>query len=181
MVSVQTIHPGEFTFEDLDALPDDGLQYELVDGMLLVTPAPLPRHQQAVVEVMFQLRLSCPADLQVYVAPLDFRPTNRRSLQPDVLVVRREDVGPKNIQRPLQLAVEVLSPSTRSKDLLLKRQLYADAGIPTYWIFDPETPSLVVLRLDGDKYAEHVVVSGPEVYETELPYPVRIVPDEIVS
>lgn len=181
MVSVQTIHPGEFTFEDLDALPDDGLQYELVDGMLLVTPAPLPRHQQGLFEIAFRLRLECPAQLQVFVAPLDFRPTSRRSLQPDVLVVRREDVGPKNIQRPLQLAVEVLSPSTRSKDLLLKRQLYADAGVPTYWIFDPEAPSLTVLRLDGDKYVEDMVVSGADVYEADLPYPVRIVPEDVVS
>ena len=180
MVSVQTIHPGEFTFDDLDAMPDDGLQYELVDGMLLVTPAPLPKHQQGLFEIAFQLRLRCPRDLQVFVAPVDFRPTSRRSLQPDVLVVRREDVGPTNIQRPLQLAVEVLSPSTRSKDLLLKRQLYADAAIPTYWIFDPQVPSLTVLRLDGDKYVEHVVVSGPDAYETDLPYPVRIVPDEMV-
>ena len=181
MVSVQTIHPGEFTFEDLDALPDDGLQYELVDGMLLVTPGPLPRHQQGLFEIAFRLRLRCPPDLQVFVAPLDFRPTDRRSLQPDVLVVRKEDVGPKNIQRPLQLAVEVLSPSTRSKDLLLKRQLYADAGVPTYWIFDPDEPSLTVLRLDGDKYVEDVVVADTDVYEAEPPYPVRIVPDEIVS
>jgi Uma2 family endonuclease len=138
MVSGQTIHPGEFTFEDLDALPDDGLQYELVDGMLLVTPGPFPMHQQAVVEIAFRLRLACPRELQVFVAPLDFRPTSRRSLQPDVMVVRGEDVGPKNIQRPLLLAVEVLSNSTGPKDLLLKRSLYADAGIPSYWIFDTD-------------------------------------------
>lgn len=181
MVSVQTIHPGEFTFEDLDALPDDGLQYELVDGMLLVTPAPLPLHQQAVVELAFRLRLNCPSDLRVFVAPLDFRPTNRRSLQPDVLVARREDVGPENIQRPLSLAVEVLSRSTRSKDLLLKRSLYADAGIPTYWIFDTDRPELMVLRLDGDKYVEIATVQGSEAYEADLPYPVRIVPAEIMS
>jgi Uma2 family endonuclease len=100
MVSVLTIHPGEFTFEDLEALPDDGLQYELVDGMLLVTPSPFPMHQQAVTEITYALRHACPSDLQVFVVPLDFRPTSRRSLQPDVMVVRREDVGPKNIQRP---------------------------------------------------------------------------------
>ena len=180
MVSVQTIHPGEFTFDDLDALPDDGLQYELVDGMLLVTPAPLLVHQRVVTRLIVRLSEQCPDDLEAFVAPLDFRPTDRRSLQPDLLVVRREDIEPKNIRRPLVLAVEVLSRSTRSKDLLLKRQLYADAGIPTYWVFDPEEPSLCVLRLDGDKYVEDVVVSGTDAYETDLPYPVRIVPDDMV-
>jgi Uma2 family endonuclease len=181
MVSVRTIHPGEFTFEDLDALPDDGLQYELVDGMLLVTPGPFPMHQRAVVEIAFRLRLNCPPELETFVAPLDFRPTDRRSLQPDVLVVRREDVGPENIQRPLLLALEVLSNSTRSKDLLLKRSLYADAGIPSYWIFDTDKPELMVLRLDGDKYVEQATVQGSEAYEADLPYPVRIVPAEIMS
>lgn len=181
MVSVQTIHPGEFTFEDLDALPDDGLQYELVDGMLLVTPAPFPMHQRAVTQIALRLSLACPPELEAFVAPLDFRPTNRRSLQPDVLVARREDVGPENIQRPLLLAVEVLSRSTRSKDLLLKRSLYADAGIPTYWIFDTDKPELIVLRLDGDKYVEIAMVQGSDAYEADLPYPVRIGPAEIMS
>jgi len=66
---------GEWTFEDLDALPDDGLQYELVDGVLLVTPAPVPRHQRAVLRLAVLLTESCPGDLEVFVAPLDFRPT----------------------------------------------------------------------------------------------------------
>jgi len=114
---VQTIHPGEFTFEDLDALPDDGLQYELVDGMLLVTPSPFPLHERAVTEIAYALRHACPDELEVFVAPLDFRPTSHRSLQPDVLVVRREDIGPKN---------------------------------------------------------------GSSVYKADLPYPVRIVPKEII-
>ncbi len=180
MVAVQTIHPGEFTFEDLDALPDDGLQYELVDGMLLVTPSPFPLHQRAVTEIAYALRHACPDELEVFVAPLDFRPTSHRSLQPDVLVVRREDIGPKNIQRPLLLAVEVLSNSTRSKDLLLKRSLYADAGVSSYWIFDTDTPELTVLHLDGDKYVEVAVTGGSSVYQADLPYPVRIVPEDII-
>lgn len=181
MVSVQTIHPGEFTFEDLDALPDDGLRYELFDGMLLVTPAPAPMHQRAVVRTTVLLDKACPADVEVFVAPLDFRPTSRRSLQPDVLVCRREDVGAKVIERPPLLVVEVLSPSTRSNDWMLKTQLYAQAGVPSYWLVDPDEPSITVLELSGDDYVEKAVVRGNEVYDAAAPFGVRVVPAELVS
>ncbi len=180
MVSVQTIHPGEFTFEDLDALPDDGMQYELVDGVLLVTPAPTPLHQRAVLETAVLLRAACPPEYEVFVAPLDFRPSSRRSLQPDILVARREDVGPKAIERPLLLVVEVLSTSTQSKDMLLKRALYAEAGIASYWIVDADKPELMVLELEGSEYAERAVVRGNEVYDAVSPFAVRVVPAELV-
>jgi Uma2 family endonuclease len=180
MASVRPIHPGEFTFDDLDALSDDGMQYELVDGMLLVTPTPVPLHQRAVLEIAVLLRVAVPAEFEVFVAPLDFRPSPRRSLQPDVLVARREDVGPHDIQRPLALAVEVLSDSTRSKDRLLKRALYAEAGVASYWIFDAETPELTVLQLDADRYLEQAVVRGSAAYEARLPFDVRVVPAEVI-
>ena len=101
MEYVQTLEPGEFTLADLDVLPDDGMQYELVDGILLVTPLPTPLHQRATLKFAITLEAGCPGDLEVFVAPLDFRPTSQRSLQPDVLVCRREDVGPRAIERPL--------------------------------------------------------------------------------
>lgn len=180
MVFVQTLQPGEFTLADLDALPDDGMQYELVDGMLLVTPAPTLLHQTAVVELTFLLRLVCPERLRVFVSPLDFRPTPRRSLQPDVMVARRDDVGPTALSQPLLLAVEVLSASTRSKDLLLKRALYEEAGVVSYWIFDPAEQVLTVLELVEGKYVERGVVRGDESFDATLPSPVRVVPSLLV-
>jgi Uma2 family endonuclease len=180
MEYVQTLEPGEFTLADLDALPDDGMQYELVDGILLVTPSPTPLHQRATLKFAIALQAGCPGDLEVFVAPLDFRPTSQRSLQPDVLVCRREDVGPRAIERPLLLAVEILSPATRSKDVLLKRALYEEAGVTSYWIFDPARQELTVLELTAGRYAGQAVVQGAEVFEAKLPYPVRIVPADFI-
>ena len=173
---VETLEPGTFTLADLEALPDDGMRYELVDGVLLVTPAPLPVHQTAVVELTFVLRKYCPEQLKVFVAPLDFQPTPSRSLQPDVLVCRRADVGPRAIEKPLLLAVEVLSPATRSKDLVLKRRLYEEAGVASYWIVDPAKEQLTVLELVDGTYLERAVVTGKEAFDAELPFPVQIVP-----
>lgn len=180
MELVQTLEPGQFTLADLDTLPDDGMRYELVDGQLLVTPAPLPIHQRVVVQLTVRLEASCPEEFEVFVAPFDFRPTNRRSLQPDVLVCRCEDVGPKRIERPLLLAVEVLSPSTRMTDLLLKRAIYEEAGVGSYWLIDPEQEVLTVLELVDGRYIERAVVKAEDAFEAELPFPVRIVPTDLV-
>ncbi|GAA1605923.1 Uma2 family endonuclease [Kribbella hippodromi] len=180
MGSVETIEPGTFTLADLDDLPDDGMRYELVDGTLLVTPAPLPIHQTAALEIGFRLRLHCPKDLKVFMAPTDFRPTTHRSLQPDVLVCRRADVGPKAIHRSL-LAVEVLSPATRSKDLLFKRALYEEAGVQSYWIVDPDREELTVLELVAGRYVQRAKVRGKNAFTAELPFEVQIVPADLID
>ena len=171
---------GDWTVDDLVDLPDDGLQYELADGVLLVTPAPRPRHQRVLGNLFILLRAAVPDHLEVFMAPLDFQPTRRRSLQPDLLVVRRDDVGELNIQRPLLLAVEVLSPSTRAKDLLLKRGLYEDSGVSSYWIVDPEEPSVVVLELRNGSYEEVGRVTGQDLLTVERPFPLTITPGALV-
>lgn len=167
---------GEWTVDDLLDLPDDGLQYELADGVLLVSPAPRPRHQRAVGRLHLLLQAAVPSDFEVFLAPLDFQPTRRRSLQPDLLVVRRSDVGELNITEPLLLAVEVLSPSTRSKDLLLKKGLYEESGVASFWVVDPDEPSLVAWDLVDGSYAEVARAVGGDAALLRLPYPVEIVP-----
>ncbi len=171
----------EWTVADLAALPDDGLQYELADGVLLVSPAPRPRHQAVVGEVFLLLEAACTPDLQVFLSPLDYQPTHQRSFQPDLLVVRRVDVGELNIVAPLRLAVEVLSPSTRSKDLLLKRGIYEQSGVGSYWIVDPDEPSVLALELRDGCYVEAGRVVGDEVLALELPFPVRLCPRALLG
>lgn len=172
---------GEWTVADLADIPDDGLQYELADGVLLVSPAPVPLHQVVVGELHLLLRAACPPELQVLFAPVDFQPTQRRSLQPDLLVVRRVDVGETRIVAPLLLAVEVLSPSTRSKDLLLKRGLYEDSGIASYWVVDPAEPSVLALELTAGRYVEAGRVVGEQVLRLDLPFPVALQPRALLG
>ena len=66
---------GVWTVDDLDDVPDDGLQYELADGVLLVTPSPRPRHQRMLGRLYRLLLDDCPPELEVFLAPLDFRPS----------------------------------------------------------------------------------------------------------
>ena len=171
----------EWTVADLTRVPDDGLRYELVDGVLLVSPAPTNRHQIAVGELYLLLRAACPADVRVMLAPTDYQPTDRRSLQPDLLVARRADVGDDPISAPLLLAVEVLSPSTRSVDQLLKRGVYAESGVAAYWLVDPAEPSVRALRLvDGD-YVEVGAAEREQALVLDEPFPVRVVPQDLLD
>jgi len=173
---------GDWTVADLADIPEDGLQYELADGVLLVSPAPRPRHQVVVGELHVLLRAACPADLQVLFTPVDFQPTDRRSLQPDLLVVRRTDVGETRIVAPLLLAVEVLSPSTRSKDLLLKRGLYEDSGVTSYWVVDPAEPSVLALQLNGaGRYVEVGRAVREQVLRLDLPFPIELQPGRLLD
>ena len=189
MTAVQVKKPEEtwlpqkpgWTVDDLDELPDDGFQYELFDGVLVVSPAPVTVHQLAVVGLAYRLRIVCPSELVVLVAPYDFRPTRSRSLQPDVLVARRDQLGEKNLVHPPVLVVEVLSPSTRSKDLVMKRHAYATSRVPHFWTFDPDGPDFAAHALVGPEYKLVAKASGPERVELTEPYRVAICPDEVAA
>ncbi|NUR96073.1 MAG: Uma2 family endonuclease, partial [Kribbellaceae bacterium] len=109
----------------------------------------------------------------------DYRPTPERSLQPDVLVCSPDDTDPLHARKPLALAVEVLSPSSKMIDLLLKRGVYEQAGVRSYWILDPDKESITALELVDGAYVERDVVHGNNVFDTTLPFPVRIVPSDL--
>ena len=127
-------HGRPLTRADLAGMPDDGHRYELVDGVLVVSPSPRPRHQRVVGELFVLLRAACPADLEVFVAPLDVVLAEDTLLIPDLLVTRRSDLDETSLPAAPVLAVEVLSPSTRRVDLMLKRSRCEAAGVPrTGW------------------------------------------------
>ena len=171
-------HP--WTVADLADLPDDGLRYELVDGTLLVSPAPSKLHQRCAARLHLVLASACPPELEVFFAPTDYQPTSTRSLQPDLLVVRRDDPGDAAVTTPLALAVEVLSRSSRSIDRLLKRELYEQAGVQAYWVVDPVEPSVTAWTPADGRYGEAVVVQGEDALAVERPFPLRLVPADLV-
>jgi Uma2 family endonuclease len=79
------------------------------------------------------------------------------------------------------LAVEVLSPSTRRKDLFLKRSKYQDAGVTSYWIVDPEKPSITALELVDGHYVTVGEAAGDEALFVEKPFPVTIIPSKLIA
>lgn len=133
-----------WTVEEVRALRDnsnDGTRYELVDGELLVTPAPSSKHQIAVGLLHFALHPYCKAwqlGLAI-VSPCDVDLNPDETTQPDVFVVPWEDRsrvrGPAGIDR-LLLATEVVSPSSARGDRVKKRLHYQREGVSEYWVVD---------------------------------------------
>ena len=181
MDHVTTIPRGlAYTRADLDAMPDDGRRHELVDGTLIVTPAPSQRHQTVVVNLIVALKSACPAELAVLVAPFDVVLALDTVVQPDVLVARRSDLTERDLPAAPVLAVEVLSPSTRSIDVHLKRARYEAAGCASYWVVDPDLPSIRTWTLIEGRYVDAGAASGAEPLEVVAPLPLTLVPDELL-
>lgn len=129
---------GEWTVEDWRQLPEDGQRYEVIDGVLVVTPAPRLLHQKALLVLSEHLRPVTRGSALLLWSPAEIAFTRKRVVQPDLfvapLVDGREPRGWSAITR-LLLAVEVLSPSTAARDRTLKRRLYQEHA-DEYWIVD---------------------------------------------
>jgi Uma2 family endonuclease len=123
----------------LRALPEDGNRYEVLDGKLLVSPAPSLRHQRAV-GLLYEILAPYTRDNgigETLMSPADIELSPTRLVQPDLFVVPAEldTASWKDIIR-LLLTVEVISPSTARWDRIDKRTAYQDREIPEYWVVD---------------------------------------------
>lgn len=172
-----------FSVADLEAVPsDDGHRYELIDGTLIVSPAPAWIHQRVVLQLARLLGDRQPSgDFEVLVAPFDVKLADDTVIQPDVLVARYSDMSNKWLAAAPLLAVEVLSPSSRRIDLGRKRPRLERARCPSYWVVDPDVPSLVAWELRDGAYVEVANVRGAETFHARLPYPVDVTPRALVE
>jgi Uma2 family endonuclease len=146
------------TYEDLLQMPADGNRYEVIDGELFVTAAPMKKHQKLskrLAELLYEQEKAGMGEM--YYAPVDVRLFTNGIVQPDLLFIRRDRL---DIYRPSglvegapDLVVEILSPSTRNTDLVHKAAMYAREGVPEYWIADPDAPALTVYALRDGRYA----------------------------
>ena len=144
MPAVRPPSPVEWTAEMAIALPYDGKRYEVLDGELVVTPAPTWDHQTVVEELFAVLRpyVQSNAIGWLKLSPADIVLAPKRLVQPDLFVVppTPQGVRPRGWAdvKTLRLAVEVLSPSTAHVDRWRKRRIYQEHGIPEYWIVDAD-------------------------------------------
>lgn len=169
------------TRTDLATLPDDGHRYELIDGVLVVSPSPSMPHQSMLFELAVRLRAACPPGLKVFVAPLDVTYAEDTVLQPDILVVDRPIAGQLKLETGPVLAIEVLSPSTKHLDLAFKRARYEASGCPSYWVIDPLAPSIVCWELRDGAYVEVARASAEESISLTQPFSVSFAPADLVD
>ncbi|HEY3228806.1 MAG TPA: Uma2 family endonuclease [Roseiflexaceae bacterium] len=131
---------------------------EFTDGRIEVLPMPTEKHQ-AILKYLFLAFYSFvePLGGTVFFAALRLRLKTGKFREPDLLLLRSADDPRRGnaYWTGADLVLEVVSPDDPNRDLVKKRKEYAQAGIPEYWIVNPQTEMITVLRLEGAKYAEH--------------------------
>ena len=144
---------------------------EFTDGQIEVLPVPTRRHQAITRFLLFLLSDWTEAEGgEVFFAPLRLRVRQGKFREPDLLVLR-DASDPRNQDAywpGADLVMEIVSPDNPNRDLVTKRDDYAEAGIPEYWIVNPLNDTITVLTLHGDAYREHGVFGRGEKAEGTL-------------
>jgi Uma2 family endonuclease len=166
---------GQWTYADYAAIPDDGKRYEVVKGVLYMSPSAIPPHQDISLEIAAYLRQFVKLTGRGLIfAEMDVELTPGDVLRPDVLVVLKEHysrIGSSHIIGAPDLVVEILSPSTMSSDFHEKRDAYERAQVPEYWIVSPGERVVQLFVLEKGLYRSFGAFQGDDVL------PTRIAPD----
>jgi Uma2 family endonuclease len=167
---------GQWTYEDYAAIPEDGHRYEVVNGVLYMSPAPNLGHQGSVARFVYYLltHVEFVGRGRVFTGPADVELSYKNVVQPDVLVVLKEHLDRLSKTRIIgapDLVVEIASPSTARHDQRTKLDAYASAGVPEYWVVNPDAQTVKVLILERGVYHSLGVFGG------QATLPSQVVPD----
>ena len=159
---------GQWTYKEYAALPDDGNRYEVLQGVLYMAPSPDRGHQKASMAISHHLYVAVQlAGLgEVYAAPFDVILDEKNTVQPDVLVVLNKHldrVTKEGVVGAPDLVVEIASPSTARIDLREKLDTYMSAGVPGYWVVNPNARTIEVLVLEHGVYNSLGIYYGSAV------------------
>jgi Uma2 family endonuclease len=162
-VTVPLPPEGGFTAEDLDRIPDLPPHTELIDGSLVLVSPQKRFHMRMIRLLELQMLDQVPDDL-IVEREMSVVLGRRQRPEPDLMLVDTEDpddleatwVAPEDVK----LAVEVISPESRPRDLERKPQLYAEAGIPHFWLVDREDGDAVVHVYELDPVRKEYVSTG---------------------
>ncbi|MGI8938812.1 MAG: Uma2 family endonuclease [Iamia sp.] len=164
------------TVDDYLRLPEGPPNFELIDGAIVVNPVPVPLHARIASHLTFALMSACPPGMEVFGSPVDWVADDHNVLEPDVSVCEQDKVGEKRLYLPPVLCVEILSPSTRRRDLTVTRGIYERGGVTAYWVIDPVGPRFLAWDLDPatGRYVDRADLVGEATFDATIPYPVTI-------
>jgi len=168
----------DYDINDYLAIPD-GIRVELIDGVIYDMAAPTNIHQVLIVHIvsrLFNYIQDNDGECVPFVAPLDVKPSeedNKTMVQPDVFVVCDRDIAKKRFfESAPDLVIEILSPSTKKRDLGIKLRKYKDTGVREYWIVDPIKKHVIVHHFESTEI--------PKTYGFDAKVPVGIFGDGCV-
>lgn len=147
----------KFTYQDYLELPEDGQKHEIINGELLMTPAPQVIHQIISANIMDELRAFVKKTNLglVLCAPVDVVFSETAVVEPDILFISKKNAaiaGEKNISGAPDLLIEIISPSSGYYDMVEKKDLYEKFGVKEYWIVDPKKRWIEIYVNKEDKF-----------------------------
>lgn len=163
---------GPYNVSDYMEFPEDGPRYQLMRGWFVREPAPSEKHQTVVGNLYVLLRRWVDRRKigRVYISPFDAVLSPSDVVQPDLLFISKARLGlinPKNLEGGPDLVVEVLSPSTRKRDVTVKVELFREAGVVEAWIVDPDTEHVEIIDLQrADRAAQRY--SGSDYIQSHV-------------
>lgn len=170
-----------YTYAEFRRLPDDGLQYEIIEGELFVTPAPTTVHQgiSGRLHLLLTDWIRRGAKGRVYYAPVDVILADHTVVEPDLIWIapdRKTTITTAGVIAAPDLAIEILSPSTASRDRNLKARIYFQHGVREYWLVDPTKKRITMMTPRGEAFAVHAEGSETDRLVSTLDPALVVVP-----
>ena len=167
--------PSLLTYEDYLQIPDDGQRYEVIDGVLYMSPSPRYRHQKAAGRLfaLLEQHVRKTDAGELLFAPFDVVLSEHNVVQPDILFIAKDRLSiltERNVRGAPDLVAEILSEGHRRHDEIVKHKLYERYGVNEYWIVDPELERITVYRLRDGRFvrAAEANMEGDEPLGTPL-------------
>lgn len=167
MTEVRELQPTSFA--EFEALPkEEGWNYELIDGMVMMSPRPTAKHQKVSGNIYHELRNVLKGKHCEPILEIDLVLEGENFI-PDLMVICDENLDEvARYEKPPLIAIEIVSPSSTSRDYYVKRQAYARLGVQEYWIVSPEEKCIIVISFatnEDTQFCEGTVKSFvlPEV------------------
>lgn len=148
------------TAEEFFSLGQTSERYELIDGVVVMSPSPLPSHNELLAEIVFQLKAYAKGKPGVRVFPeTDIRFSRGLVYRPDIAIYAPGKLGDavERLETPPDLIVELLSPATKAADLVTKRDDYEKFGVAEYWAIDPADARVRAWSRRGARLVERPV------------------------
>jgi Uma2 family endonuclease len=169
-MSPAVIEKKKYTYEDYLKTPEDE-SYEFIEGELIMSPSPIPKHQRISRKIEFILeKYVTENDIgEVFYAPCDVYLDEENVVQPDILFISKERlgiIGEKNIQGAPDLVMEIISENTAYRDFVQKKRLYAKFGVREYWIVIPEEKLIEIYTLKDNTYTLYKTYYKDDILES---------------
>lgn len=149
----------------------EGAPYQLIEGELIMTPAPNPKHQIILGNIVEKIREFAKGKALVLFSPVDVYLDDENAFQPDLILIfneRKEIIRKDGIYGPPDLVVEILSPFTASYDLREKFRIYERSGVKEYWIVDPDMKSVEIYFNEKGRFVLNIKTEAVGKAESTL-------------